>query len=97
MTLNEAFTLPGNEETFWQAELYRLKGELLLMQDGAAAEVEECFDRSILIAQQQKARSLELRAAMSMSRLWTKQEKPAEGACSAERRSGFVYRRFRDR
>jgi tetratricopeptide (TPR) repeat protein len=78
MTLNEAFTLPGNEETFWQAELYRLKGELLLMQDGAAAEVEECFDRSISIVQQQKARSLELRAAMSMSRLWTKQGKPAE-------------------
>jgi hypothetical protein len=41
MTLNEAFTLPGNEETFWQAELYRLEGELLLMQVGAAAEVEE--------------------------------------------------------
>ena len=65
-------------EHFYEAELYRLKGEQLLraasnMQDVLAAE--SCFRRSIDIAQQQNAKSWELRAAASLARLWQSQGK----------------------
>jgi hypothetical protein len=73
--LNEAFALPGNEERFWDAELYRLKGDLLLMDGAAAADVEQCFHHSIAIAKHQKARLLELRAVTSLSRLLATQNK----------------------
>lgn len=76
-------------ERYYQAELYRLKGELLLMPAAgrgapratadkkaavepevpAFAEAEGCFSQSIKIARQQKAKSWELRAAMSLARL----------------------------
>jgi predicted ATPase len=52
-----------------EAELYRVKGNMLLgisMQ----AEAEEAFERAIEIAGTQNARSLELRAAMSLAQLW---------------------------
>jgi len=67
-----------NDERFWEAELYRLRGELLL-QDAALGgrpdsppgpSAEECFRKGIDIARRQGAKSLELRAAMSLSRLW---------------------------
>ena len=46
VVLAEALALmQKNGDCFWEAELYRLKGELLLMQGGAEAEVEECFRR----------------------------------------------------
>lgn len=54
-----------SDERSPEAELYRLKGELLLMQ----VEVERCFHRAIEIARRQGAKSLELRAAMSLGRL----------------------------
>jgi len=51
-------------------ELYRLKGELMMMQDGSsAAQAEGCFQRAIEIARQQSAKSWELRATMSLARL----------------------------
>jgi predicted ATPase len=54
----------------YEAEAYRLKGELLLRQDlSKAAEVQSCFERAIEIAQKQSAKSLELRATMSLARL----------------------------
>jgi len=62
-----------NEEHIWIPELYRLKGELLLAEGAAASEVELCFERAIEIARSQKAKSLELRAAMSLARLWQAQ------------------------
>jgi predicted ATPase len=59
---------------FWDSELQRLNGELLLAKDGSdAAAAEACFHRSIEIAQAQSARSLELRAATSLARLWSNQ------------------------
>ncbi len=71
-----------NEERFWEAELYRLKGELLLGAGGVAFEVasgvEACFHQAIEIARRQKAKSLELRAVMSLSRWWRQQGKSAE-------------------
>jgi uncharacterized protein HemY len=51
-----------------EAEIYRIKGELLLIS-GAQSEAEGCFRQAIDIARRQQARSWELRAAMSMARL----------------------------
>jgi predicted ATPase len=74
--LEEALTLAeSNREVYYQAELYRLKGELLLeFADRAAhaahvTQAEDCFYQAIRIARQQKAKILELRAAMSLVRL----------------------------
>ena len=67
-----------------EAELYRLKGELTLQQDSLQGlesrgnEGEECFHTAIEIAQQQQAKSLELRAATSLARLWQQQGKKTE-------------------
>src|SRR5262249_50272650 len=62
-----------------EAELYRLKGELLLKQDVPdEQEAESCFRQAIDIARQQQAKSLELRAATSLSRLWQQQGKRTE-------------------
>jgi class 3 adenylate cyclase/predicted ATPase len=59
------------EELFWQAELHRLKGELLLGQpDPSVHAAEECFCEALKIAQDQHATMLELRAATSLARLW---------------------------
>jgi hypothetical protein len=56
--------------------LHRIRGEILLKRDPAnTASAEEAFLTAIAIAQQQKARSFELRAAMSMARLWRDQGK----------------------
>ena len=67
-----------SEERYWEAELHRLRGELLLMEGAPLSEVESCFDRAIEIARRQQAKSLELRAAVSLSRLWRQQGKRAE-------------------
>jgi predicted ATPase len=67
-------------EGWWQPELYRLKGELLLQEGGAQAvlEAEESFRLALTAARRQRAKSLELRAAMSLSRLWQQQAKREE-------------------
>jgi len=57
---------------YWDAELQRCKGELLLAANDANA-AEACFRRAIEVAQAQSARSLELRAASSLARLLAKQ------------------------
>jgi predicted ATPase len=63
------------------AEAYRLQGELLLRQAAQdAAQAEACFQQALAIARRQQARSWELRAAMSLARLWQCQGKRAE-AC----------------
>lgn len=58
-----------------EAELHRLKGELLRMQGAGEQEVEAWFLQALSVARQQEAKSLELRAAMSLSRLWQQQGK----------------------
>jgi TOMM system kinase/cyclase fusion protein len=63
-------------ERWCEAELYRLKGELVLGRFSAdSAEAETCFRQGIDIARRQHAKSLELRTAMSLSRLWQQQGK----------------------
>jgi predicted ATPase len=67
-----------NDERFWEAELYRLRGDLLLQDPDsrlAAPSPAECYQEAIEIARRQGARSLELRAAMSLSRLWQQEGK----------------------
>ena len=50
--------------------MHRLKGELLLRQDDSnAAQAQNCFERAVEIARRQSAKSLELRATMSLARL----------------------------
>ena len=64
---------------YCEAELYRLQGELLLQQAaGSGDEAETCFRQALDVARRQEAKSLELRAAMSLSRLWQRQGKRAE-------------------
>jgi predicted ATPase len=84
-------------ERFYEAELYRLKGQLTLQKfqvsgsrfqvtspqplipnPHAEAEAEACFHKAIEVARRQQAKSLELRAVMSLSRLWQQQGKKEE-------------------
>jgi predicted ATPase len=66
-------------ERFYEAELYRLKGELLLtLSRENSGEAEICFHEALEIARRQQAKSLELRAAMSLSRLWRQLGRPEE-------------------
>jgi predicted ATPase len=83
-----------NVERYWEAELYRLRGELLLTDERRtmnderrthkasslphAAEAEECLQQAIAIARQQHTKSWELRASVSLARLWQQQGKKAE-------------------
>jgi predicted ATPase len=78
--LDEAETfLDLTQEYFWEAEIHRLRGELLLQRDPAAVhDAEPCFHKALSVARRQQARSLELRAALSLARLWSAQEKAAE-------------------
>jgi predicted ATPase len=67
-----AFKASGQGD--WLAEAYRLQGEFLLrmaIPDGAQAEA--CFQQALAIAMHQQVKSWELRATMSLSRLWRQQ------------------------
>ena len=69
----------GQGERYWEAELYRVRGELLLAYSTAQhAEAETSFRQALDMARHQQAKSLELRAAMSLSRLWQQQGKRVE-------------------
>ena len=68
-----------HEERWWEAEICRLRGVLLLRQPGTSqAEAETWLQRALDVARRQEAKSLELRAAMSLSRLWQQQGKRQE-------------------
>jgi class 3 adenylate cyclase/predicted ATPase len=57
-------------ERRWEAEIYRLQGALLRTRSGSHDEAEDLFRRALVLAREQGARSLELRAATSLGRLW---------------------------
>ncbi len=78
--LAEAHTLvEQQEERWWEAEVSRLRGVLLLRQPGTPqAEAETWLQRALDVARRQEAKSLELRAAMSLARLWQQQGKQVE-------------------
>jgi predicted ATPase len=72
-SLDQALTLVEETgERHWEAELHRLRGQLLLMQ-GAQAEAEAAFHKAIEVARRQQAKSWELRATISLCRLWQQQ------------------------
>src|SRR5262249_51537374 len=78
--LTEALILVNTTgERWYEAELHRLKGALLLQQNSDnQAEAETCFAQAMAIAQNQQAKSWELRAATSLARLWHQQGKRQE-------------------
>jgi predicted ATPase len=77
-------TVATTGERWCEAELYRLQGELLLQAPGhgsAAAtnrDAEACFQAALALARQQRAKAWELRATLSVSRLWARQGKQAD-------------------
>jgi predicted ATPase/DNA-binding winged helix-turn-helix (wHTH) protein len=111
VVLEQALELAERKgEGYYRAELYRIKGEVLLMQatgrslwqaavggkavlvpeEPADTRAEGCFRQSMKIAQQQKAKSLELRAVMSLARLYQKRGKQKE----ARDLLAEIYERF---
>jgi hypothetical protein len=105
-TVQEALTLTGtNLDVFWEAELCRQKGELTLQSQTSLKQVktspkipnpksqeeaEECFLKAIVVARQQEAKLLELRATTSLARLWQRQRKKKE----ARQRLAEIYHWF---
>ena len=79
---------PG--ERYYQAELHRIKGELLYKAGQDPSEVEDCYRQAIKVARRQMAKSLELRAMTSLSRLWCDQGRRQE----AKERLAEVYNWF---
>jgi tetratricopeptide (TPR) repeat protein len=75
--LAEALTLmEATEERWWEAEVYRLKGELLLrLPLPDITQATTCLYQALDVARRQQARALELRAALSLGRLWQQQGK----------------------
>jgi predicted ATPase len=98
--LEEALTLvEKTSERYYEAELHRQRGELLLLREAKSRpaqgsqdqyDAEMCFQRALDVARQQQAKSLELRASMSLSRLWQRQGKRTE----ARARLAEVYNWF---
>jgi len=91
-------------ERRFEAEFYRLQGELLLQSrvqspgSGVCnpqwAEAETCFRQAIDVAHSQHAKSLELRAVMSLSRLWQQQGKRQEARAMLEAIYGWFTEGF---
>jgi len=77
-------------ERFSEAELHRLRGELLLQRGASEAEIEACFQQAIAVARQQEAKSWELRATVSLCRLWQRQGKRDQ----AQRALAAIYSWF---
>ena len=78
-------------ERRWEAEIYRLKGQLLLTSGATYDdEAEACFQQALDVARRQQAKSLELRGAVSLSHLWRRQGKQVE----ARQLLGEVYSWF---
>jgi predicted ATPase len=72
--IREAMALAArNDEHMWEAELDRVEGMLREVKGAPATEIEAWFARAVQKARAQSAKSLELRAAISLARLWTEQ------------------------
>jgi predicted ATPase len=77
--LAEALAVVDKGDSWYEAELHRIKGELLLQQAVPdVPQAEACFQQALAVAHRQQAKSYELRAVMSLSRLWQQQGKHAE-------------------
>jgi predicted ATPase len=102
--LEEALTLVEKTgERYYEAELHRQRGELLLRREAKSHpdqgsreqhEAETCFQHALDVARQQQAKSLELRAAMSLARLWQRQGKRVEARALLEEIYGWFTEGF---
>jgi len=84
--LAEAVTrVAATEERWWEAEVYRLQGALLLcLPRPDIPQATACWHKALDVARRQQAKALELRAALSLSRRWQQQGQRAEAhACLA--------------
>ena len=81
-----------NSERAFEPELYRLKASALVMLGAPDVEAESLLDQALRTARSQQAQSLELRAAIDLARLWTKQGKRAD----ARDVLSSVYGRFNE-
>jgi predicted ATPase len=90
--VDEALVLVSKTgERWYEAELLRLRGEILLaLSPDAQAEAQAVFDQALEIAREQKGKSWELKVATSLSRLWQRQGRQGE----AEELLAPVYRWF---
>ena len=69
-------TMKMTNERYFQAEVHRLAGEIALKSPQSdTAKAQEYFERALAVARQQQAKSWELRASMSLARLWRDQGK----------------------
>jgi predicted ATPase len=103
-TLEEALTLMEQTgERYYEAELHRQRGELLLLREAKSHpdqgsreqhEAETCFQHALDVARGQQAKSLELRAAMSLARLWQRQGKRVEARALLEEIYGWFTEGF---
>jgi len=72
-------TMERSKEKWCEAEVHRVAGEVALKSPAPDTEkAEKYFDRALAVARQQQEKSWELRAAMSMARLWRDQGKPQQ-------------------
>ncbi len=72
-------TVETTKEKWYEAEVHRIAGEIALMSpERDAARAEDCFGHALAVARSQQAKSWELRAAISMARLWREQGKRDE-------------------
>lgn len=95
-----AATIQESGERLYEAEMHRLRGELVLRKYGWGSatripqavlrEVEACFRQAIAVARHQQARSWELRAAVSLARLWRAQRRADAHALLSEAYSWFT-------
>jgi DNA-binding SARP family transcriptional activator len=76
--VNEAVASTENDRYWCDAELARLRGELLLAKGVAARHVEAAYRRAIQIAHKQRAKMFEMRAATSLAQLWLQQGRSTE-------------------
>ena len=78
--IREAMTaVETTKEKWWEAEVHRIAGEIVLKSPlSDAAKAEAYFEHALAVAREQQAKSWELRAAMSMARLWRNQGKPQQ-------------------
>ena len=68
----------NNQGKWFEAEVYRIAGEIRSSRRNRIPKAEVYFDRALEVARKQQAKSWELRAAMSMARLWRDQGKPQQ-------------------
>jgi predicted ATPase len=99
--INDGITLSAqNLDRYYDSELYRLKGELFLAPNGRQDKLGQtqdaaaCFHQAIQIARRQKAKSLELKATVSLCRLWQRQGKEKQARQTLQKIYGWFTEGF---